>query len=1037
MAGKSVRYQLEMEAKGFSAAARQAQSEFNSLTNGLAAGAGRFGEIAKAAGPAGLAIAAIGGAAVMAAGQVVSFLSGAAKAAVETGGKLQDLATASQTSAEGLQRMAATGKASVEEIASGIQILQRRLTETPEEFQALGLEVSRLKAMDGEGLIRAIADRIQQLPPGLQQSQAAMAAFGKSGAQYLPLLLSDLRGAADEAMRTGRVLSNETVAGLDAVGEQTKLAAAQWDAFKNQLGAAMANNPAVLQSIVSIADGLAQLTRFVMANKDAIGQWVTSFVGGFERIGGALAKLGSNSVVQRLNSWVGSAISWSTGATLLGAVGGSSRPAGPGPAFNIGNDDPLGMRRSGLNPSGRPTGPGSSFDPEAAERIRQRIREQEAAARKLAEAWREVRREAADYFRTAGAQGPESRSAGAVMFGGAERVSAMEAARRSIQADIDAANIEAALAVDRAEQARREEAARQRTQAIRDDIRAAAQETFDWAGAIGQVIDGFMQLGVIGSPVLQAFAQGTAASVQGVMSMRSEMARAGQIQREYAAAGGSGRSDQAQAVTNNARLAGAIGSLTAMLGSFSAGRAAGQSGGSRAGSAAMGALNTGMMGAQLGSTFGTLGAIIGGGLGAAAGAISSLIGHARGAAQALKEQNRELKETHDILEDIRTAGNAAAAQLKAMRAGMDIEGLDDLVNDLTEKVVSGMTGLIDNFKVETEADARALGAMFSASFWAVVRQRGLMGASDAFREAFHKLMDQYKALGIDAASTPLGTIGALLDLGADEKFRSLATAAESAATMLEGLGGLGFADSSVLGGSADMIMRLFQDMFDRAKASGLSDQDAFRAAFTSISNLLTQYLDQTRRSGGTVDPRIAGLMGDAAEQGIRPLTTVAESQLQTQRDILAAIYGIRREGSSSQQGQQGQGEPDGGQRGENEPTPHGPRRGDYAEGGWIPATTGGQIIRVAEGGEGESIVPDSERVEWARDIMAQEGFQPVAIQSSPTFNMSFAGARRDFDEFNDRAGATITRALRQGNTGLRRTFDDVIDKRLVKHRLLR
>src|SRR5262249_12071331 len=102
---RDVKYTLGLDAKGFSAGVKEAKAAFGDVVSGCAGGAGRGGEIASAAGPAGLALAAIGGAALAAATAVGKFALDAAEALIKTGGRLADLEAQTGISTQALQKL--------------------------------------------------------------------------------------------------------------------------------------------------------------------------------------------------------------------------------------------------------------------------------------------------------------------------------------------------------------------------------------------------------------------------------------------------------------------------------------------------------------------------------------------------------------------------------------------------------------------------------------------------------------------------------------------------------------------------------------------------------------------------------------------------------------------------------------------------------------------------------------------------------------------------------------------------------------------
>ena len=79
-------------------------------------------------------------------------------------------------------------------------------------FQTLGLNIAQLQGMSGADRFEAIASAISALPTAAERSAAAVALFGRAGAQLLPLFeggAEGIRKAREEAQRFGLTLTNK------------------------------------------------------------------------------------------------------------------------------------------------------------------------------------------------------------------------------------------------------------------------------------------------------------------------------------------------------------------------------------------------------------------------------------------------------------------------------------------------------------------------------------------------------------------------------------------------------------------------------------------------------------------------------------------------------------------------------------------------------------------------------------------------------------------------------------------------------------
>ena len=89
-------------------------------------------------------------------------------------------------------------------------------------FNAIGLSVEQLNGMSAAERFDAIAQAISQLPTEAQKSAAAVALFGKAGAQLLPIFEGGAAGIAAaraEAQRFGLALTGAQAKNIDNMGD--------------------------------------------------------------------------------------------------------------------------------------------------------------------------------------------------------------------------------------------------------------------------------------------------------------------------------------------------------------------------------------------------------------------------------------------------------------------------------------------------------------------------------------------------------------------------------------------------------------------------------------------------------------------------------------------------------------------------------------------------------------------------------------------------------------------------------------------------
>lgn len=89
-------------------------------------------------------------------------------------------------------------------------------------FQTLGLNIGNLQGMSGADRFDAIASSIAALPTAAERSAAAVALFGRAGAQLLPLFeggADGIRQAREEAQKFGLTLTNKQGVAVEAMND--------------------------------------------------------------------------------------------------------------------------------------------------------------------------------------------------------------------------------------------------------------------------------------------------------------------------------------------------------------------------------------------------------------------------------------------------------------------------------------------------------------------------------------------------------------------------------------------------------------------------------------------------------------------------------------------------------------------------------------------------------------------------------------------------------------------------------------------------
>lgn len=198
--------------KGFGANVSAIRGQLTTLV--AIQGAQLFGSIARGVFNAARSLVAMG----QAAAQTIDSTSKMARTLGMTYGELAGLSLAADLAGVSMGQVGvATVKADVlmTKAANGSKAAQ-------EAFERLGLNIAQLQGMSGADRFEAIASAIAALPTAAERAAAAVAIFGRSGAQLMPLFeggADAIRQAREEAQRFGLALTNRQGQEVEAMND--------------------------------------------------------------------------------------------------------------------------------------------------------------------------------------------------------------------------------------------------------------------------------------------------------------------------------------------------------------------------------------------------------------------------------------------------------------------------------------------------------------------------------------------------------------------------------------------------------------------------------------------------------------------------------------------------------------------------------------------------------------------------------------------------------------------------------------------------
>lgn len=198
---------------------------------------------------------------------IAASLKNSAAAAIQFGDAMQKAAAKTGIAASTFSELAYAAQlndVTLEALSTAFKTLQTRVSEAGSgvksaqtTFRALGIEFEQFRKTAPDQQFEAIADAISRLEDPADRTRAAVELFGRSGAELLPLFekgAAGIRVLREEAIRTGRALTEDQINKLADADQSIKQLTASWENFSRTLTASVAPALSTVLDSLSGAD---------------------------------------------------------------------------------------------------------------------------------------------------------------------------------------------------------------------------------------------------------------------------------------------------------------------------------------------------------------------------------------------------------------------------------------------------------------------------------------------------------------------------------------------------------------------------------------------------------------------------------------------------------------------------------------------------------------------------------------------------------------------------------------------------------------
>jgi hypothetical protein len=288
---------------------------------------------------------------------------------------------------------------------------------------------------------------------------------------------------------------------------------------------------------------------------------------------------------------------------------------------------------------------------------------------------------------------------------------------------------------------------------------------------------------------------------------------------------------------------------------------------------------------------------------------------------------------------------------RARELGIEVPEIKEYVRGQLDSAAGGVAGMVSGINLVSPEGAAAQATIFAAAFWAKVKEDGIIAAAEAFGPAFDEIEKKLSEGGFDVSAI-FAPVREMMALSSNELFAGAAQGAAGLNDALKGLANSGYmtADSFAAFGNQARAA------YDQAREGGASHEQALQV----IAPLLSSMASTAANYSMALDPATASLIEQAKVAGIAfPVEPVDRMVAAIDRLTQALGGDVPAAANSAQNALNGLHVPDVGGGGGGQYASPGEAPQNMAAGGYVPARAGGTLVRLAERGEGEYVVPES------------------------------------------------------------------------------
>lgn len=224
---------------------------------------------------------------------------------------------------------------------------------------------------------------------------------------------------------------------------------------------------------------------------------------------------------------------------------------------------------------------------------------------------------------------------------------------------------------------------------------------------------------------------------------------------------------------------------------------------------------------------------------------------------------------------------------------VDAETWKNFQSEQVSKGASGLGAAVGGIQLTSATDLVSQATIAGMQFWSIFKTQGLTAAAGATKDVIGKLVENLSQYGSEAATAVLAPIQQQIALAENDAFKGASEGARGFAEVLAGQVNARMPMTiEQFGAFGQQASAAFEQAKAGAIATGLSTEEATRAALQAVGPLVTTAVDAASTYGFAIDANTQSLLDQAAANGVAFATSSTDRLILSVDALTKALGGV-------------------------------------------------------------------------------------------------------------------------------------------------